>query len=68
VPIVAYGGTEDPEVHPSEVDAWATQTTAGFASGCFPGGHFFAFDNDDVIRRLTHVLRNTSRPGPESGP
>ena len=68
VPIVAYGGTGDPETKPSDVDAWAAQTSSRFTSAFFDGGHFFAFDGDEVIGDLVRVLQNASRPGPKSGP
>jgi medium-chain acyl-[acyl-carrier-protein] hydrolase len=40
-PIRAYGGAEDPNVSRAHLDAWALQTTAGFAVRVFPGGHFY---------------------------
>ncbi|MCS6954347.1 MAG: alpha/beta fold hydrolase [Bryobacterales bacterium] len=43
IPIRAYGGTEDPNLSPSDLEAWKDQTTAGFSSALFPGGHFFLF-------------------------
>jgi medium-chain acyl-[acyl-carrier-protein] hydrolase len=68
VPIVAYGGTGDPETKPSDVDAWAAQTSSDFRSAFFDGGHFFPFDGDEVLRDLVHVLDKASRPEPKSGP
>lgn len=41
-PITAFGGREDPRVQRDQLDAWAVQTSAGFRSRLFPGGHFFA--------------------------
>lgn len=41
VPISSFGGWDDPEVHPREVEAWAQQTTAGFRVRMLPGPHLF---------------------------
>jgi medium-chain acyl-[acyl-carrier-protein] hydrolase len=75
VPIVAYGGLGDPETDPSDVDAWAVQTAAGFTSTFFDGGHFFAFDDSSdtggsigsVLDDLVPVLEKASRPGAGPG-
>jgi medium-chain acyl-[acyl-carrier-protein] hydrolase len=40
-PIRAYGGSDDPNVIPAHLEAWALQTTAAFAVRLFPGGHFY---------------------------
>ena len=40
-PIRAYGGESDPNISPSQLEAWREQTTASFAKRLFPGGHFF---------------------------
>ncbi|WP_254716813.1 thioesterase II family protein [Actinomadura sp. WMMB 499] len=40
VPITAFGSTGDPLAPPHAVDAWREETTAGFRSRTFPGGHF----------------------------
>ena len=40
-PILAYGGTADPNVLPRHLEAWALETTATFAVRLFPGGHFY---------------------------
>lgn len=41
VPIVAFGGEEDPTVGWDRLLAWADQTNAGFRAHFFPGHHFF---------------------------
>ena len=41
MPILAYGGVDDPNVRREHLDAWAVQTTASFAVRVFPGGHFY---------------------------
>jgi surfactin synthase thioesterase subunit/glycosyltransferase involved in cell wall biosynthesis len=40
-PIRAYGGSDDPNVSPAHLEAWALETTAAFAVRLFPGGHFY---------------------------
>ncbi len=40
-PIRAYGGSDDPNVRREHLEAWAEETTGGFASCILPGGHFF---------------------------
>lgn len=40
-PIAAYGGEGDPEVTVEDLDAWRSQTHAGFRRRLFPGGHFY---------------------------
>lgn len=40
-PIRAYGGSDDPNVSRTHLQAWALETTASFAMRVFPGGHFY---------------------------
>ncbi|MCC7361305.1 MAG: thioesterase [Anaerolineales bacterium] len=40
-PIAAFGGQQDERARPEELQAWATQTTAGFQWQLVPGDHFF---------------------------
>jgi medium-chain acyl-[acyl-carrier-protein] hydrolase len=41
VRLSAFGGTEDPYVPASDLEAWSEHTTAAFDVQTFPGGHFF---------------------------
>jgi surfactin synthase thioesterase subunit/glycosyltransferase involved in cell wall biosynthesis len=41
IPIAAYGGADDPNVHPEDLAGWAGLTTARFVVREFPGGHFY---------------------------
>jgi surfactin synthase thioesterase subunit/glycosyltransferase involved in cell wall biosynthesis len=41
LPIYAYGGAGDPNVHWEHVEAWKAQTTREFVHREFLGGHFF---------------------------
>ena len=40
-PIRSYGGVDDANLGPEHLEAWAAQTTGGFALRLFPGGHFY---------------------------
>lgn len=40
-PIRAYGGTEDPNVTPAQLEVWRQETVGDFRMRLFPGGHFF---------------------------
>jgi surfactin synthase thioesterase subunit len=41
IPIVAFGGLDDPRVSREGLEGWAKQTASGFESQFFPGDHFF---------------------------
>ncbi len=41
VPLSSFGGQQDEEVPPPQVESWRTQTTADFRLRMFPGNHFF---------------------------
>jgi medium-chain acyl-[acyl-carrier-protein] hydrolase len=60
--ITALGGTSDPEVNRDDLRAWSHQTTTGFSSYTFPGGHFFPQTAHNlVLRVLTEDLRRMLR-------
>ncbi|MGW8066611.1 thioesterase II family protein [Streptomyces ziwulingensis] len=40
-PVTAYGGRDDPEFGPGELDGWRRHTASAFRLRTFPGGHFF---------------------------
>jgi len=50
-PILAYGGTEDPNIAPHHLEGWREQTTASFAVRLFPGGHFYLRESAEAFRR-----------------
>ncbi len=54
-PITAFGGADDPNPVPDELDDWAAATTGDFAKHVLPGGHFFLRDGGDDI---VHVVRD----------
>lgn len=51
-PIVALGGTDDPEVSDAALHAWRTQTTGRFQSHLVEGGHFFLETAGDRVRAI----------------
>jgi medium-chain acyl-[acyl-carrier-protein] hydrolase len=51
-PIIALGGTEDPEAPPATMEAWSRETTAGSALHRLPGGHFFIQSARDALLRI----------------
>lgn len=52
VPILAYGGLDDPRVSREHLEGWASLTNASFESKYFPGDHFFINREKDLILRL----------------
>ncbi|WP_417815553.1 thioesterase II family protein [Thalassospira alkalitolerans] len=56
-PITAFGGADDPNPVPIELDDWATATGGEFAKHILPGGHFFLRDaGDDIIYTVKNAL------------
>jgi len=54
IPIFAYGGDADPNVHPEHLDAWRDQTRSTFIQRQFPGGHFYLLSPET---RITEAIR-----------
>ncbi|MFC8246911.1 thioesterase II family protein [Streptomyces chartreusis] len=40
-PVTAYGGEDDPEFGPGELEGWEQHTASAYRLRVFPGGHFF---------------------------
>jgi medium-chain acyl-[acyl-carrier-protein] hydrolase len=56
-PVLAYGGTTDPQTTPDELQAWALQTTASHRVRWFAGGHFFPDTaRAEVLTAIGHDL------------
>lgn len=53
VPMLAFAGTDDPEVTVDEVAAWECYAGAGFALHRLPGGHFFPHEHQHTIVKAT---------------
>jgi len=49
VPLSVFGGTEDPYVPASDLEAWSEHTTAAFDLQMFPGAHFFVHGAKDLL-------------------
>ena len=45
VPIIAFGGTDDPLVAPSALEEWRSWTTRNFQAYVHRGDHFYLFDH-----------------------
>lgn len=62
LPIHALGGRAD-DMAPADMDAWASETAAGFSMSWFDGGHFFIRQQEPaVLAVLERELRALSTP------
>lgn len=59
IPFAVYGGTDDEEASPEELEAWQALTRGEVRSTILPGGHFFLHDDHD---RFMRVLRRDLDP------
>ncbi len=58
VPILAFGGAEDPQVSKEQLEAWGEHTRGGFRARFFPGGHFYLRTNAlEFLRALGEALQ-----------
>lgn len=55
-PITAFGGLQDYEVSRKRLEAWRTQTNAGFSLRMFAGDHFFLHKAEPLLKVLTGEL------------
>lgn len=51
MPLVVFGGDEDPRALIGELQAWRMHTAADFGFRMIPGGHFFLRDNETLMLR-----------------
>jgi medium-chain acyl-[acyl-carrier-protein] hydrolase len=58
-PIVAFGGTEDPDVSQEDLAAWSEQTTSSSSHQMFPGDHFYLLDG--IASLLKEISRHLDR-------
>lgn len=59
VPIVAFGGLDDPRVSREHLEGWSLHTSSGFSSQYFPGDHFFLNTaREAVIAAMVATLRS----------
>lgn len=66
LPLIAYGGTDDPGVAPDQLAAWAPHTSAMFEQKVFSGDHFYlhadqAAVREDLLARLQALLAPVAR-------
>jgi medium-chain acyl-[acyl-carrier-protein] hydrolase len=70
IPLIAFGGLQDPLVSREHLEAWREQTTAPFQSLLLPGNHFFLHTAESFLLELLalelRALLNWA--GPENGP
>ena len=61
-PITAFGGDADRSTSPEHIAGWAEQTSAGFDTQQFNGGHFFMKERPaEVIDAVARILKR-ARP------
>lgn len=58
-PVIAYGGTEDPETTPESLAGWGKMTRGGCTGVLLPGDHFFLQPSRD--RLLAHLSAEVLR-------
>lgn len=51
MPLIAMGGTEDPQVTPEKLEGWRDETSVEFACLLFAGGHMYLRDAPEVVLR-----------------
>lgn len=63
VPLSAFGGDQDPNVLPEDLEGWAAHTTAAFQMQIFPGDHFYLHRPGSQLRPtvVTLVTRHLRR-------
>ncbi len=60
-PISCFGGRQDEEAIPTELEAWKAQTSGGFALHLYPGGHFFLHEQRaEVLRQIRGALETSA--------
>jgi surfactin synthase thioesterase subunit len=57
IPIFAYGGGDDPNVRPENLERWRDLTTAAFVRREFAGGHFYLRSNPGFLAALRADLQ-----------
>jgi medium-chain acyl-[acyl-carrier-protein] hydrolase len=56
IPILAIGGSLDPNVSEHHLAAWGEQTTSLFRSKQFAGGHFYLKSSSDAVMSATEAF------------
>lgn len=63
IPIIAFGGLDDPRVSRARLEGWADQTASRFEAHDFPGDHFFLNHARELIMGTiaTELISSLSR-------
>jgi len=61
-PMFVFGGSDDTEVAPTQLQDWKQETTGDWTLRLFPGGHFFL---QSAREALLQALREALSPSPE---
>lgn len=63
-PLVAFGGTEDPDLPREDIAAWSHETAGSFALRMFPGDHFYLLDRPAALmgQVSTHLMSCLDQP------
>lgn len=56
IPLVLYGGENDPKVAPESIKNWSSYTKASNQFKLFPGDHFYIKNPAKVLEHLTEAL------------
>jgi surfactin synthase thioesterase subunit len=66
MPILALGGTSDPQVLVEHLNAWREQTTDRFEMQQFEGGHFYHREREEELlgrlRSFFKTIKTESKP------
>ena len=61
IPLIAYGGLDDPRVSSNELEGWALHTNSSFKTQYFPGDHFFIkSDRDSIVASMAAEIKELS--------
>jgi medium-chain acyl-[acyl-carrier-protein] hydrolase len=57
IPLIAFGGNDDPTVSGNQLRAWNVHTAAEFSCHTYSGGHFYYSNKlDEMLRAVSDVL------------
>ena len=63
MPIIAYGGLEDPRVSQEALEGWTSQTSSSFKSIYFSGDHFFInIAKDEIVLSIAKEMMSFFTP------